>query len=50
MKGRAGSGGSGLVLPGGRRSALRPELHALRPRGCARAAGQFERRTDRDQR
>ena len=34
MKGRAGSGGPGGVRrPGGRKSALRPELQALRPCG-----------------
>jgi transposase len=33
MKGRAGSGGPGLVRPGCRRSALRPEPQSSRPRG-----------------
>ncbi len=50
MKGRAGSGGPGGVRrPGGRKSALRPELQAFETaRIDARAAGQFERRTDRE--
>ena len=45
MKGR-GSGGPGLVRPGCRRSALRPELHALRPRGV-RPRGRTIRKEDR---
>ena len=45
MKGR-GSGGPGLVRPGCMRSALRPELHALRPRGV-RPRGRTIREEDR---
>ena len=47
MKGRAGSGGPGVSCPGGRWSALRPELHVRDRADFGRAAGQLERRTDR---